>query len=162
MLYVRRPYHASCAMLGEQRASVHLSLPLLSHVMLSLLMSCYLWAGHFASWPVTLTHVMSASIMSFFAISFFGRWEELFPSLIRLGNNPPNGHVVMFSHATCTHVMSASSMSYHLHSGHVMPCWLPTLSYSCHVTRLMSHLLIASPASRLFSLFASILLAALL
>ena len=44
-----------------------------SHVMLSVLMSCYLWADHFTSWPVTFTHVMSASIRSCFATSFFGR-----------------------------------------------------------------------------------------
>ena len=37
---------------------------------------------------------MSASIVSFFATSFFGPQEELFLSLIRLGNNPPNGHVM--------------------------------------------------------------------
>ena len=43
------------------------------------------------------------------------------PSLIRLGNNPPNGHV-MFCDVSCTHAMSASSMSYHLHSGRVMSC----------------------------------------
>ena len=64
----------------------------------------------------------------------------------------------MFCDVTCTHVMSASSMSYHLHSGHVMPCWLPMLSYSCHATRHISHLLIASPLPLLSHIMLSLLM----